>query len=118
MINIEIILNKEDVKKIKLIGEDFYITKDIICKSDNKKYIIGMLYIEPKTLIDTNKEIKRGYFQISFTLGSHGENSPIRNSAILTYTLKHKEIPNVLLGQHILVNTINGERFLILVREE
>lgn len=118
MINIIVDLTNEDIKILKgLENEKSYFSKKLIYIENDNKYTIGNIHIVPKTLVNEDYLCEDGFFEIEFTLGSHSKNSYIKHSAKLIYTVVYENILKVLLGEHILVNTVDGERIYINIKE-
>ncbi|MBN1050335.1 hypothetical protein FDB37_15725 [Clostridium botulinum] len=110
MITITIKLTHEDIEKLNTLNDRKNTFSKKIKYQDNT---IGNIEIIPKTIVDSEYNCIDDFFDIRFDLGSHSNQPLIKYSVIAVYTVIFKHIKKVLLGQHLLVNTVDGERIYI-----
>jgi hypothetical protein len=111
---ITIQLNEEDLRNIeKTKNRDGYFFKTICSTPGDENSAIGIISLSTHTFIGPDMFAVRDFFQIKLKLGGNLNYEVIKTVGETVYTVALDEIDHTLFGDHVVINTMDGERITI-----
>ena len=115
MLSINLELSDEELSIISNLSlNKSYLFKSLIIDG----HTIGSLEVSPTSLVGSDYKYETSMLRLLFLLGSHSEVPNLKYSAKLKYTVLKEHLHEVLFGEHLLVNTIGGERIKINITKQ
>ncbi|MDA1675013.1 MULTISPECIES: hypothetical protein [Bacillus cereus group] len=111
-------LTKEELQNLEQTkeGKGFFF-KEITAEEDGESCTIGILSVSRTSLVNQDLKVETGFFKVELSLGQNHSHPIIVKTLTQVYTVVKEEVDNVVFGEHILINTVNGMRIKVFIQK-
>ncbi|MCU7667144.1 hypothetical protein [Bacillus thuringiensis] len=111
-------LTKDELQNLEQTkeGKGFFM-KEITAEEDGENCTIGFISVTRTSLVNRDLKVETGFFKVELSLGQNYSHPIILTTLSQVYTVAKEEVDNVVFGEHILINTVNGMRIKISIQK-